>query len=103
MTDSDLKLFQQAVTLARRPEQRPAAYARLKQLERLYPQDMFILIWVAYTSLDSDPTLVEAETALARASQVAASPGDEALLDAYDWLNQKRQLRNSHSKKNRTE
>jgi hypothetical protein len=93
MTDSDLKLFQQAVTLARLPEQRPAAYARLKQLEIKYPSDMFVLIWLAYTSLDADPTLVEAETALAKASQVAASPGDEALLDAYEWLNQQRKLR----------
>jgi hypothetical protein len=59
---------------------------------------MFILIWVAYTSLDSDPTLVEAETALARASQVAAHPGDEALLDAYDWLARERQLRQSRKR-----
>lgn len=100
MTDDDLKLFQQAVTLARKPEQRPAAYARLKQLVKKYPNDMFVLIWVAYTSIEADPTLVEAETALAHASQVAANPGDEALLDAYDWLaTQRNQRRQGNAKK----
>lgn len=72
--------FAEAVALAQ-AGRKQEAYKALKELETASPNDINVLLWVAFTA----PNSGEAQRAISAAARIA--PGNSSVIQAQQWLN----------------
>ncbi len=79
MNPNDFQAFNQAIMLAQSGD-KSQAYNRLKALQPTYPQDVKLLLWIAFTS----PSLDEARRSIELASLIEG--GNPQVQQARQWL-----------------
>jgi hypothetical protein len=86
MNSTDVKIFKQAVELAQSGH-KDQAYSLLKSLEASNPNDLNLILWLAFTS----PNFQESELLVNKA--FAAQPDNPVVRQSLDWLNSQRNSR----------
>lgn len=86
MNTTETATFNQAVQLAQ-AGQKAEAYRQIKDLFRANPNDVNVLLWLAFTS----PDLVEAERAIDKAARLELA--NPSVASARTWLANEKQVR----------